>query len=243
MPLIAYLDEAGDHSMDKIDPQFPVFVLVLLVCDTTTYAQQIVPEFYQLKLDYFGHEAVVIHSRDIRRGQGDFAFLTDPSWRQPFYERINEIMGKSTYSLIACAIHKQKHKERYGSRAYNPYDLALKFTLERLLPLLESVDQSHIKLIAEARGEREDDDLRLAFLEVVTKGTGWNNAERFRAIEFDLRFVEKKMNLIGTQMADLAAYPIARYTLSKETLNRAFDVIESKFYIGRGRVRGLKEFP
>ncbi len=42
MPLIAYLDETGDHSLESIDKDFPIFVLVMLICDTTSYAQKIV---------------------------------------------------------------------------------------------------------------------------------------------------------------------------------------------------------
>ena len=31
--LYIFMDEAGDHSLDKIDPDFPVFVLVMIACD------------------------------------------------------------------------------------------------------------------------------------------------------------------------------------------------------------------
>ena len=49
---------------------FPVFVLCLLICETEQYADQIVPAFLRLKFEYFGHEAVILHSRDIRKAQG-----------------------------------------------------------------------------------------------------------------------------------------------------------------------------
>src|SRR5207237_9438378 len=32
MPLMVFLDEAGDHSLDPVDKDFPVFGLVLLLC-------------------------------------------------------------------------------------------------------------------------------------------------------------------------------------------------------------------
>lgn len=45
----------------------------------------------RLKFDYFGHECVIIHSRDICKTQKDFGFLTDALKRKEFYGRINEI--------------------------------------------------------------------------------------------------------------------------------------------------------
>jgi hypothetical protein len=33
MPLMVFLDEAGDHSLNPVDKDFPVFVLVILLCE------------------------------------------------------------------------------------------------------------------------------------------------------------------------------------------------------------------
>jgi hypothetical protein len=38
MPYIAYLDELGDHSLEIIDREFPLFAAVFFVCDSKTYA-------------------------------------------------------------------------------------------------------------------------------------------------------------------------------------------------------------
>jgi hypothetical protein len=35
---IAFFDECGDHSLAKIDTDFPVFVLALVVIERKTYA-------------------------------------------------------------------------------------------------------------------------------------------------------------------------------------------------------------
>lgn len=243
MPVVAYLDETGDHSLELVDRDFPIFVLVMLICDVDKYTCQIVPAFYQLKIDLFGHEGIIFHSRDIRKAQGDFGFLTNPVQRQAFYDRLNALMASCDYTLIVTAIRKQRHKDLYGQKARNPYDLALKFALERLLPLLEGLGQTGLQLTAEARGKREDDELRLSFLEVVNYGTEYIPSERFRRIRFSLKFVPKARNIIGTQMADLAGYPIARHVLNPGKPNPAYEVIRGKFYQGPGWVRGLKVFP
>jgi hypothetical protein len=243
MTRIVYLDEAGDHSLERDDPTFPVFALVMFVCEIDAYNNTLVPMVNRLKMDYFGHESVIIHSRDIRKAQGAFGFLTDPAERQPFYDRINNIMACQGYTLIASVIRKQQHKERYGMNAANPYDLSLTFALERLLPLLESEGQDQVYLVAEARGKREDNELRLTFLNTVTYGTEFIPAERFRQVNFHLVFQEKKVNVVGTQLADLAAYPIARHVIDPARNLPAYDVIKNRFYRGAGAIRGLKIFP
>ena len=243
MALIVYLDETGDHSLELIDRGFPIFALVMPICDLDEYRTKIVPAVYQLKMDYFGHEAVILHSRDIRKAQGDFGFLTDPSKRSPFYDRINRLMQEPQYTLIASVIQKQEHKDRYGMWAENPYDLALKFALERLLPLLEEAGQQNVKMIAESRGAREDDELRLSFFRIINRGTEYIRSDRFKKIDFAIEFKPKAMTIVGTQIADLAAYPIAKYVLDPKKLNPAFQIIQKKFYRGKGRIHGFKTFP
>jgi hypothetical protein len=73
-------------------------------------------------METWGHESTILHSRDIRKAQGDFAFRRDPGRRPAFYERLNQLMGESEYQLIASVIPKLEHRERYGVRAQNPYD-------------------------------------------------------------------------------------------------------------------------
>ena len=243
MPYIVYLDETGDHSLELIDRDFPVFALAMFVCETTYYNQNILPVVSQFKTDYFGHEGVILHSRDIRKAQKDFGFLTNLQKREEFIARINSIMDSLEYYLIVSVIKKQDHKDKYGMYADNPYDLAMMFCLERLLPLLENVNQDQVYIIAESRGKKEDNDLQLSFFKIISQGTNYNSAERFKDIDFKLKFVPKSMNIVGTQLADLAAYPIARYVLHPKRKNPAYNIISKKFYQGKGLVRGLKIFP
>lgn len=51
------------------------------------------------------------------------------------------------------------------------------------------------------------------------------------------------MNIVGTQVADLAGYPIARYALDPKYQGPLLKVIRKKFYNGPGWVYGLKIFP
>ncbi|MBS1262068.1 MAG: hypothetical protein MAG453_01407 [Calditrichaeota bacterium] len=240
---VIYLDETGDHSLDRIDKGFPVFVLVIFLCAADIYTSAIVRDVIRLKLKTWGHEGVVLHSRDIRKAQNDFAFLKIPRKRNLFMQRLNQIMGGSEYTLITSAIHKEKHKETYGSKAYHPYHLSVKFCLERLVPFLEENNQREAVICAESRGKREDRLLEAEFRRYVVEGTEFLPSQRLRNIGFRIKFFKKERNIVGHQMADLAAYPIARYLISGDSSYRPFAVIRSKFYDGPGRISGLKIFP
>src|SRR3990167_7070693 len=132
MSYIVYLDETGDHSLELIDKDFPVFALTMFICRDDYYCGTIVPEVYRLKMKYFGHEGVILHSRDIRKAQKEFGFLTNQEKRAEFTNEVNRVMRDSDFQLIVSVIKKQDHKEKYGINASNPYDLAMMFDLERL---------------------------------------------------------------------------------------------------------------
>lgn len=52
-----------------------------------------------------------------------------------------------------------------------------------------------------------------------------------------------ELNVVGTQLADLAAYPVARYIHNPNKPNPAYDIVKTKFYKGKGWIQGLKIFP
>jgi hypothetical protein len=82
---IIYADESGDHGLVQFSPDFPIFVLAFALIPKRAYVGSIVPSLQQMKMDFFGHDQVVFHERDIRRQLAPFGFLrTDPDLRQRF---------------------------------------------------------------------------------------------------------------------------------------------------------------
>ena len=69
---IAFFDECGDHSLTKIDKDFPLFVLSTIIVERQAYAQTIIPALAGFKLRYFAHEGINLHSREIRKADGPF---------------------------------------------------------------------------------------------------------------------------------------------------------------------------
>ena len=156
--------------------------------------------------------------------------------RPLFYDDINEVMSGCNYQLISVAIRKDRLVAQYACPA-DPYDLSLLFALERLVSVLEANSQTDVVIVAEKRGAKEDCQLHVAFQRIVTSGSAYVDGARFRRINFTLRFIPKAMNIIGTQLADLAAYPVARYVLDTTKANPAFEVVQTKL------CRRLKIFP
>ncbi len=62
----------------------------------------------------------------------------------------------------------------------------------------------------------------------------------------DIRFMDKRHNSAGLQVADLVAHPIGRHVINPAQPNRAYDLIETKLRrSASGIVKGygLKIFP
>lgn len=239
---IAFFDECGDHSLSKINPELPVFALCTVVVERDAYARAIVPEMAAFKLRYFAHEGINLHSRDIRKAEGPFSILQNAAVREPFMTELSALMGRLPFTLFVTVIHKHAYKARYGDGARNPYDVALEYSFERILHFMESHKETALPVIAEARGKNEDNALRASFHRLMTEGTYYNRAERFRKLTCPISFRRKQDNIAGVQLADLCAHPVARKALKPDAENRPYAVIEPKFYRS-GNVFGLKEFP
>lgn len=239
---IAFLDECGDHSLTKIDRDFPVFVLSLVLVKRTDYCELILPKINRLKLHYWDHEGVNLHSRDIRKADGPFRILQNADLRDRFMGELSDLMASLPYDLFVVGIHKERLR-RQSVNADNPYELALACVLERLVCCMERRKQTVLPLIAEARGKNEDNELKGVFYDLTTHGTDHVSQERFQACGFPLQFHNKRKNIVGIQLADLCAHPSARHILRPDGVNRAYDVVSEHIYSGDGNTLGWMVFP
>jgi hypothetical protein len=239
---LAFFDECGDHSLDKIDRDFPLFVLALVLVERSVYQNQVLTEFNKFKLRYFNHEGINLHSRDIRLATGPFSLLLNPTIRPQFMAELSDIMDRVPFTLFISAIQKQAHLEQRGGDAANPYDLALEFTMEGLFHFLNAQGEKHLPIVADARGKREDNMLGQVFSRMMTNGTANVSAEQFKQLDCPLSFQSKKINILGVQLADLCAHPCARHILNPSKQNRAFEIARKRLY-NQGGVSGWKVFP
>jgi Protein of unknown function (DUF3800) len=239
---VAYFDESGDHGLETIDPGFPAFVLCGCVYQIDEYLRAEAPAFSAIKFANFGHDAVVMHSRQIRKQLGPFKILQNPLVRKRFLAEIASFFQNSKATIIAAAIRKDRHKNQYKYPS-DPYDVALLFCLERLYGFMKDCgdDANPVTCVFEQRGDAEDQRLAKVFKAACDGANHWGCK-----LPFEMVFASKQQNMPGLQVADLAAYPIARHVIDPDAPNRAFAVIEPRFRRSpNGRVIGwgLKIFP
>lgn len=239
---LVYLDESGDHSMDNVDPASPVFCLALALFTVDDYVQRAQPAVTDLKMKYFGHDGVVLRSYDIRKNQGPFQILQNKSVLKDFMADMNDLMGSDFYELIAVAIRKDRHAAKYHNPAH-PYDFAMEMALERLIDWAEVKQLTEVRVIAEGRGAREDAALEAEFWRVISNGTSFRSRVRFRAVDFRFHCVTKATNLPGHQLADLAAYAVARHTRDPVKMYPPFQVVHPRLFKKNSQVLGYKVFP
>ena len=227
---IVYVDESGDHSLEKIDEAYPVFVLAFCVFYKSNYVKKVVPALEKLKFDKFGHDIVILHEREIRKESGFFKFQNRKG-KEDFLGELTRIIDESNFILISCLIDKNR-LEPATDAIQNPYHIALGHCLEALADLMAEKHQTNQRthIVFERRGEKEDQELELEFRRICSG----SNPER-RKLPFEIVLADKKVNSAGLQLADLVARPIGVSYLRPDQPNRAFSVLEKKFFCQGGR--------
>jgi Protein of unknown function (DUF3800) len=239
---LVFVDESGDHGLEAIDKDYPVFVLAFCIIQKRTYIEQLTPAIQAFKLKHFGHDNVVLHEREIRKDIGDFAFLKSRSRKEQFLDELTDLVAAIRFTLVCTVIRKELLKTRYA-RPENPYHMALGFGLERVSYYLKSqgTGAAVTHVLVERRGRKEDTELELEFRRVCDGGNF--AGER---LPFAMSFVHKQANSPGLQLADLVARPVGLSVLRPAQSNRAFQVLEDKLYRSAQGKRdgwGLKCFP
>jgi len=242
-----FLDESGHHGLKTISQEFPIFLLCGCLLEQNYFDTEFTNKLNDLKLDYFGTTEIVFHSSDIRKWQNKFKVLGDPKLRHRFYQDLDAFISEAKFTIVAAAILKEDLIQEYGPRTDNPYNLCLAFILERTVFFANATNGKSVKVVAEARGKKEDASLQNQYQLVLSNGTPYVESNRFQKIFTDIEFVKKETNNLGTQLSDLAAYPIATKVLYSDRENLAFDVFEPKMYRqfpdGDYLGYGLKIFP
>jgi hypothetical protein len=245
MKYYLFLDECGDQSLANFNTYFPVFTLCGVIIFENNYLS-IGEQVISMKKRYWGEKKVILHSRDIRKCDKEFDILFDLDIKKSFYQDINCIMQNNDYAIISCSILKDKYIREYG-KLQDVYGLSLSFIIERVVFYLDNKkkagDLPELYIFAEKRGRKEDASLLKYYNEVLDRGTYYVKAGRIKNYFREFTFKDKKDDNVGLQIADLAAYPIARHVLDSETSNKSFDIIESKIYTQNGKQHGLKIFP
>ena len=227
-------DESGTADL-RDDPYFPVFAVAMCVFEEGAYRDAAVPMFEELKLRHFGRLDVVLHERDIRRREKEFAALGAGPRRAAFFEDLTDVLRAAPARIVATAIDKRSYLSRLPE-IFDPYPLCAEIGLELILNDVRATDGELAGIVFESRGKREDAELRdevASYLRVA-----------YRTLDAHpvLEFARKDARLAGLEMADLVAYPIARQIAGRPMPNLPIEVLEEKILENEGE-RGLVVIP
>ncbi|MBS0564605.1 MAG: DUF3800 domain-containing protein [Proteobacteria bacterium] len=240
--LIVFADESGSPVISADRADFPVFVLVFVVVEKSSYASVVQQAVTDLKFRHFGHDQIILHERDIRRQSGAFArFQANAVQRNAFIDEINDLVGSLDATVVSAVVHKARLEQRY-SQPFDPYAIALTLCMERLAGVLHKRGQSGraVHVVFESRGAKEDQVLELAFRRLADGDVPFGSGSREKFLDFtwNAHFADKRSNCAGLQLADLFARPIGLKCLRPDAPNRAYDCLSSKLLFP-----GPRQFP
>jgi hypothetical protein len=240
---IMFMDESGDHQLEIIDKQYPIFCLAGAIIDEQDYSRTVKPHMDKIKLDFFKTTSVILRSHSIRKCINEFNILLNAKTRTSFYEAINNFISNIPLTVLASVILKNRLKSKYVDPS-NPYEVSMVFLMERFLYFLEDEDDSGY-ITVEARDPKSNSDLFQVYSNILANGSKFASSVRFKSRITKIEFITKKQNENGHQLADLLAYPIANKVLYPKRLNLAFEIIKSKLRRKGNKILGcgLKIFP
>lgn len=215
---IVYVDESGDHG--PASPEYPVLVLVFCCFEKDVYASEVTTAVQKLKFEFFGHDTVVLHEREIRMSSGPFSILLRKDVKDRFLKRLNSLLEQAPFHLIAVAIDKRQIGDEFDCD--HPYHIALREGLKLLTRFLSAIDHGGVThIVCESRGDKEDKALLGAF-------ERWS-LEQEGCSPLKLLIAPKKGIFAGMEIADLVARPIGRRLLNASQPNRAYEILRTKF--------------
>ncbi len=224
MGLILFLDESGDHSLSKIDLQYPVFVLCGVIMDEDYHNGPATDALNQFKEQLFGRREIVLHTADFTRNKERFEAMAGHDFRLLFFEELQTSIMALNFKI-------------------DPYLLSLSILIERFIFECGSPGGS---VIAEARDATLNNALELAFLDLKIRGTTFVSATKVQKRIHNFAIRDKRENITGLQLADVCATPIGRHAIGRSTYPNYsrhgdfYRTVEEKFRCDwRGNVDGM----
>ena len=103
---IIYVDESGDHSLNPIDSEYPIFVLNFCIFHKNQYVNFVTPKLQTFKFRHFGHDAIIMREYNLRRQISPFVFLQSQPIRNKFMNELNTLIDEIEFTIVASVVQK-----------------------------------------------------------------------------------------------------------------------------------------
>ncbi|MBU3851251.1 MAG: DUF3800 domain-containing protein [Candidatus Paralactobacillus gallistercoris] len=197
---------------------------------------------------------VCFHATEIKRHNRNTSFDLPNDTYNLLVNDIKELLHCAPMKIFSATIDKYKHVEKYAFeysnpkiKPYYPYDLCVKFLLERLMMFLKPRETCVI--ILEARGKKEDKELLYKIKDIIDHGSGYLDSSRFNKIQgvyFNPKWnnSNKEKSYWELELADLCCFAINHHFFNPNNIESTFINIEPKLYEYPNYMgKGLKFFP
>lgn len=202
-----YIDESGTHNysqIETIDKRY--LALTGIIVSEEENIKVIKPKILELKqmLADDSDELPILHREDIVAKRGCFQKLNDTDFEESFNRKFLDLIENSNYVICCVVLDKKSHLNRYGETAYHPYHYCLNVLLERYTFLLEECN-ARGDVFAEARGKKEDNELRSAYRTFYNDGTYFRDKKSIqsRLTSSEIKIKPKISGIEGIELADL----------------------------------------
>lgn len=269
-----YIDESGDHDYGKKilkklnikisgtviaieDDDYPelnradkrYLGLTGCIIERDEYEKNFIRRVDEIKQKHFLSNQVILHRNEIINKQGSFWRLRDPQKEQEFNTDILTFLKGQNYTIISVVLDKLSHILRYGKSAYHPYHYCLDAMLERYCGFLHFYN-SKGDVVAESRGGAEDTKLKEAYQRIYNSGSNFRKSSFYQEVltTKEIKIKPKAANIVGTQIADLIAFPSKQRILidNKRVLEpdkiifggKVCEAISDKYNNNYGKVKG-----
>lgn len=205
-----YIDESGDHTYRRLTDLSKIYLgLTGLIIKKTSYNPSIPESLEALKKRFFTYDPdqpPILVRRKIIDRKSAFGVLRDAAVRARWDAAILDFFRNLPAQIFTVVIDKKEHIDRYPTDTWDAYSYSLAVLLYRIRGWL-NLQGATADIMPESRGQREDNQLLAAYVELRTVDSYYGTASEYRrAFPTErLLFRKKEHNVAGLQLADLVA--------------------------------------
>lgn len=243
-----FLDESGVESYKDTDSHY---VVAGLVVQKDYFVKKAIYNINLLKRKYFKSDQTIFHIFDMLRRNGPFKIFNDIDKETEFWKDYTELINDLDFKVLAAVVNKSAMVDRY-IYPQAPKRVALPLVYENIVHFLAFNDGVG-KVFVEEFNEVEDQRIFVQYHLTMANGTSRLGREGFIKHIKGLKFLPKRENILGLQLADTIAYMInfeAKGKLTKRRngpdLSGIWNAIKNKTYDGnKGEPEryGIKHLP